>query len=266
VSGRGHRRDDDLPPDGVLRDLPDVGGRRARQSHGALGHPRQALPRRRAPRAEGRGRRPHARGVELPIPDGRLAPPGLVRRRDRRVPRRDREPPLARAQPRRGGALCERPLAGAGVEPAGRRAHVGRARGRTRRAAMSAPALALVAPAAPGIAPATPLLGLPLARRTALAAPRAGFARVVAVGADEALAAALVGTGTDLATAAPPDALRLPWNVVVHLKDLRALASGEAASVGVPVTGPADLPRAERHLLRALIKDEEGFMSRHLDP
>jgi phosphatidylglycerophosphate synthase len=131
---------------------------------------------------------------------------------------------------------------------------------------MSAPALALVAPAAPGIPPQTTLLGLPLARRTVLAARRAGFSRVLAVGgADLALARALEGSGAELVDAAPPDAVRLPWNVVVHIKDLRALASGETASVGVPVAGPADVQRAEKHLLRALIKDEEGFMSRHLD-
>lgn len=130
---------------------------------------------------------------------------------------------------------------------------------------MTPPVLALVPPSGPGIAPQTVLLGLPLARRTVLAARRAGFPRVVVAGADAALAAALDGAGADLVAAAPPDAVRLPWNVVVHIKDLRALASGETASVGVPVAGPADLPRAEKHLLRALIKDEEGFMSRHLD-
>ena len=129
---------------------------------------------------------------------------------------------------------------------------------------MNPPVLALVPPSGPGIPPQTMLLGLPLARRTVLAAPRAGFSRVVVAGADEALAAALDGTGAELVAAAPPDAVRLPWNVVAHAKDLRALADG-AREAGVPVTGPADVPRAEKHLLRSLIKDEEGFMSRHLD-
>ena len=128
-----------------------------------------------------------------------------------------------------------------------------------------APSLALVAPEGPGIAPATPLLGLPLARRTALAARRAGFARVVAVSPDAALAAALQSTGAETVAAAPAGAVRLPWNVVAHARDLRALASGRGEFAGVPVASPADLPRAEKHLLRDLIKDEEGFMSRHFD-
>ncbi len=129
---------------------------------------------------------------------------------------------------------------------------------------MSAAALALVAPLGTGIPPQTPLLGLPLARRTVLSARRAGFSRVAVVGADAALAAALEGAGADLVASAPPDALCLPWNVVANVKDLRALGSG-FADVGVPVTGAADVPRAEKHLLRGLIKDEEGFMSRHFD-
>ena len=129
---------------------------------------------------------------------------------------------------------------------------------------MSGPALALVAPAGPGIPPETPLLGLPLARRTVLSARRAGFSRVVVVGADGALAAALEGAGADLLADAPPHAVRLPWNIVANVKDLRAFASG-SAGIGVPVTGPSDLPRAEKHLLKGLIKDEEGFMSRHFD-
>ena len=124
--------------------------------------------------------------------------------------------------------------------------------------------LALVPPSGPGIAPQTSLLGLPLARRTVLAARRAGFSRVAVVGADAALAAALEGAGADLVASVPPDAVCLPWNVVANVKDLRALGSG-FTQIGVPVTGPADVARAEKHLLRGLIKDEEGFMSRHFD-
>lgn len=130
---------------------------------------------------------------------------------------------------------------------------------------MTPPALALVAPEGAAIRPETPLLGLPLARRTVLAARRAGFSRVVVVGADPALAAALEGAGAETAPAAPDGAVRLPWNVVAHVKDLRALASGRGESAGVPVVSAADLPRAEKHLLEGLIKDEEGFMSRHFD-
>ena len=130
---------------------------------------------------------------------------------------------------------------------------------------MSGPVLALVPPTPPGIPPQTRLLGLPLARRTVLAGRRAGFSRVVAAGADAALAAVLEGSGAELVAEPPPGAIRLPWNVVAHVKDLRALAADPAAAVGVPVASPADLRRAEKHLLRGLIKDEEGFMSRHLD-
>ena len=127
------------------------------------------------------------------------------------------------------------------------------------------PSLALIAPpAGPSIAPETTLLGLPLARRTVLAARRAGFARVEVVAAPPPLAAALDGTGASLVAAAAPGAVRLPWNTVVHVKDLRALSEG-SASAGIAVVTPEDRRRAEKHLLRGLIKDEEGFMSRHFD-
>lgn len=127
-----------------------------------------------------------------------------------------------------------------------------------------APVLALVPPDGPSIAPETVVLGLPLARRTAMAARRAGFSRVAVVGASPALAAALEGSGAELVAEAPPAAVRLPWNVVAHIKALRELAAG-AATVGVPVASAEDLPRAEKFLLKGLIKDEEGFMSRHFD-
>ena len=127
------------------------------------------------------------------------------------------------------------------------------------------PTLALVAPAQdPGVSPDAVLLGLPLARRTALAARRAGFSRVEAVRATPVLAAALDGTGAALVDAPSPDAMPLPWNVVVALRDLRAFAGG-ASSVGVVVRSPADLRRAEDLLLKGLIKDEDGFMSRNFD-
>ena len=129
----------------------------------------------------------------------------------------------------------------------------------------SGPALALVAPDEdPGVSPGAMLLGLPLARRTALAARRAGFARVEAVGATPPLAAALEGTGAALVDSASPEAMRLPWNAVVHVRDLKSLALG-ASPVGVAVRSPADLRRAEDFLMKGLAKDEDGFMARHFD-
>jgi len=124
--------------------------------------------------------------------------------------------------------------------------------------------LALVAPEAPGIAPETVVLGLPLVRRTALSARRAGFARVVAVGASPAISAALAGTGAGLEPAAPAGATLLPWNVVVDARGLEQLLAG-AATAGIPVGSASDLRRAEDLLLRGLVKDTEGFMSRHFD-
>lgn len=126
------------------------------------------------------------------------------------------------------------------------------------------PTLALIAPAGAAIAPETPMLGLALALRTVLAARKSGFARVTVVGASPALAAALEGSGAELVAEAPPGAVSLPWNVVVRTKDMRDLGRGDAAD-GVPVASPADLPRAEDFLLKGLIKDTEGFMSRHFD-
>jgi phosphatidylglycerophosphate synthase len=127
-----------------------------------------------------------------------------------------------------------------------------------------APVLALVAPEGAGLAPETVVLGLPMIRRSVLAARRAGFRRVVVAGASPAAEKAVEGTGAELAAAAPPNATRLAWNVAVLPKDMTALLEGVPA-VGVPVASAADLPRAEAFLLRGLIKDTEGFMSRHFD-
>jgi phosphatidylglycerophosphate synthase len=126
------------------------------------------------------------------------------------------------------------------------------------------PTLALVAPEGPAVAPETIVLGLPLARRTVLAARRGGFSRVTVVGATPALAAALEGAGAELVAQPPPGAVVLPWNVVAQTKQMRELAAG-AVSTGVPVASPADLARAETFLLKGLVKDTEGFMSRYLD-
>lgn len=127
------------------------------------------------------------------------------------------------------------------------------------------PSLALVAPVAPPeIGPETVLLGLPMIRRTVLAAARAGFARVVVIDAPPGIRAALAGAPAELAAEAPADATRLPWNVVVTSRDLKSLVSGDAAA-GTPVETRADLARASQRLLQDLVKDTEGFMSRHVE-
>ena len=69
---------------------------------------------------------------------------------------------------------------------------------------------------------------------------------------------------TEMTADAPPQALVLPWNVVVSVGDLEALRAG-APEAGVTVDSRADLRRAERHLLASLVKDTEGFMSRHFE-
>lgn len=125
--------------------------------------------------------------------------------------------------------------------------------------------LALIPPETPSsVPPEFVLLGLPLVRRTALAAARAGFDRVVVADPTPGIRAALAGTPAELGAPAPPGAMALPWNVVVAVRDLEKLASGGAAP-GVPVASAQDLPRAEKFLLRGLIKDTEGFMSRHVE-
>ena len=137
---------------------------------------------------------------------------------------------------------------------------------------MNGPALLLVPPDGPSaIGPDEVLLGLPVARRTALAASRSGFVTVAAsgVGAGTPLAKALEGTGAEIlpSGAAPPEgAVVLPWNRVLRTAEVRALAAGQPASrLGVAVSAPADRKRAERWLLDGLIKDTEGFMSRHFE-
>ena len=125
--------------------------------------------------------------------------------------------------------------------------------------------LALVPPdGAVEVSPAAPLLGLPTIRRTILSARRAGFDRVVIAGATPEILASLDGASADTANGVPPDAARLPWNRVVGVRELEALRHGDT-TVGVPVATAADRPRAEQLLLRGLVKDTEGFMSRHFD-
>jgi phosphatidylglycerophosphate synthase len=128
------------------------------------------------------------------------------------------------------------------------------------------PVLALVPPdGAVEVSPAAPLLGLPSVRRTILAARRAGFERVVLARPTPEILGALGGVPAECVDAPPPDATVLPWNRVVGVRELEALLRGGPADVGVPLVRASDRPRAERLLLRGLIKDTEGFMSRHFD-
>ena len=135
----------------------------------------------------------------------------------------------------------------------------------------AARALLLVPPDGPvAVPPETPMLGLPMIRRAALGAKRAGFGCVAVPGisANDPAGRALEGTGAQLAAAASPsrDAVVLPWNRVLRTDEIRQLAAGRAASdLGVEVRTPEDLPRAERWLLDGLVKDTEGFMSRHFE-
>ena len=135
---------------------------------------------------------------------------------------------------------------------------------------MTAQVLALVAPQeTPAIAPDIVLLGLPLVRRTALAARRAGFGRVVALPADaeteRLLGAALEGSGAEVArgNGLPGGSVAVAWNRVLTPADLRALSQGaDPEHLGVPVVKVPDIRRAEDSLLASLVKPGEGFLSR----
>jgi phosphatidylglycerophosphate synthase len=137
---------------------------------------------------------------------------------------------------------------------------------------MKSPELFLVSPAgSPAVAPETMLLGLPLIRRTVLAAERAGFRRVAVVGGERAgpLGRALEGTSSELlpaGAAIPEDAVVMPWNRVLRTAEVKDLAAGRPAEgLGVEVRTSADRRRAERWLLDGLVKEAEGFMSRHFE-
>ncbi|HEY4229484.1 MAG TPA: CDP-alcohol phosphatidyltransferase family protein [Thermoanaerobaculia bacterium] len=114
------------------------------------------------------------------------------------------------------------------------------------------------------VAPETVLLGLPIVRRTVLCAQRAGYTHIFVSGATPAVRTALEGTRAELDAPVPADAVRLPWNRIVSARDL-AGRPVDADGLGVALASPSDLRRAEKHLLRSLIKDTEGFMSRHFD-
>ena len=101
---------------------------------------------------------------------------------------------------------------------------------------MNAPTLLLVAPDSPAaVPPETELLGLPIVRRPALAARRAGFSRVAVAGVspESPLAHALEGTDVDRLAAgepAPEGAIVMPWNRVLRTAEVRRIAAGQTAA------------------------------------
>jgi phosphatidylglycerophosphate synthase len=181
--------------------------------------------------------------------------------------------------------------------------------------------LLLVPSGARSAAARTSLLGLPLLRRTALAARRAGFDRVWVAGEDAAAAGpVLEGTGALVLPATPPPlppgrTVMLPDEVVATPRWLRQLRERPVAEDRLCRLGPgaivetdrpepltralaasprlpsltaawaavlppgdspehveaplvlasrADVPAAERRLLRELVKEQDGFLTRHI--
>jgi hypothetical protein len=128
-----------------------------------------------------------------------------------------------------------------------------------------------------GVAGDTVLLGLPILRRAVLAAERAGFERIVveeAPGLD--LPLLIAGTRAEIAVRPCPDddpgsegLVHLDENVLPQVRWLRELRQGapSAPESGgrFVIASAADLPRAETWLLQSLVKDTEGFMSRHVE-
>src|SRR5262245_45215020 len=113
---------------------------------------------------------------------------------------------------------------------------------------MNPRAVALVASSgetAAVIPPETVLLGLPLARRTVLAARRAGFERIfVADAGSGPWATALNATPAEFVGTEPrfPEGTAiLPWNLVVDTRALQQIRSGtNPQTEGIPVRTPAD--------------------------
>ena len=128
-----------------------------------------------------------------------------------------------------------------------------------------------------GVAGDTVLLGLPIVKRAVLAAERAGFERIVveeAAGLDVPLL--IAGTRAEIAAAPGPEGdpgagrlVLLAENVLPQVRWLRELKQGAPSepetSGRFVIASPADLPRAEDWLLASLVKDTEGFMSRHVE-
>jgi phosphatidylglycerophosphate synthase len=132
--------------------------------------------------------------------------------------------------------------------------------------------LVLVPPEGPtSLPPESVLLGLPMIRRTVLAAGRAGFDRIAVAEAprESPVGRSLEGTAAELlppGSAVPKAAVVVPWNRVLRTAEVRELAAGRPSSeLGIVVFSLADRRRAERWLLDGLVKDTEGFMSRHFE-
>lgn len=123
----------------------------------------------------------------------------------------------------------------------------------------------------PALDPATRLLGLSLLRRLVLAARRAGFMaqQVVAANETEAdrLRTLLTGIQEARVTAAPEAAdtapVTIPADVLGEVEGLKALAERGDATELHRITDVAGLDGARSRLLGALIKQTDGFMSRH---
>ena len=139
----------------------------------------------------------------------------------------------------------------------------------------------------PAPTPALDVLGMPLARRVALASSRAGFERVVfeaTPGPGGGLDTDLAGTGAEVAPAGTPPKgdgaaplVVLPPGTLAQVWWLRRLLRESAAPSEPPAAasspragtfllrGASDVAPAERWLLQSLVKDSEGFMSRHVE-
>ena len=125
-------------------------------------------------------------------------------------------------------------------------------------------ALALVSPAQDGMSPDTPCSGFRWRAAPCWPRGRAGFDSVAVVDATPGLRAALSGTDAAFVGAPAAGARTLPWNRVVSVRDLEAVRGGDAD--GEPRSSqPGDLALAEKRLLGSLVKDTEGFMSRHFE-
>jgi 1L-myo-inositol 1-phosphate cytidylyltransferase / CDP-L-myo-inositol myo-inositolphosphotransferase len=119
------------------------------------------------------------------------------------------------------------------------------------------------------------LLGLSLLRRQILAAERAGFDRIyVEPMAGTDLSRPLAGTRAQIASArdtasAGKSIVRISAHLLLSVEWLRALRENPSADPSGPgvfeIRGAQDLPRAERWLLDGLVKETEGFMSRHVE-